>query len=256
MIRVVADLGNSRLKCGRLAADGTLAEVVALAIEDARGWSNLRQRWGLETTASVWAVASVNPPVAARLEETLTAARAQIRWYRSAVEIPVRHVLRHPETTGVDRALAVWEAVHQHPAGQPGQVIMCGSAVTIERISADGVWQGGAILPGLGLSARALNRLTAQLPLVDPGSGTPAPLGAETDSALTAGLFWGAVGAIREILTRQDAGPQQDNPPWVVWTGGDAPALAPHLLGNGVWVRPFLVLEGLARLTLMEPGGP
>ena len=55
-----------------------------------------------------------------------------------------------------------------------GLVVLCGTAVTIERVAADGTWQGGAIAAGLSMTARALHLLTAQLPLVDPREAPPA----------------------------------------------------------------------------------
>jgi type III pantothenate kinase len=115
--------------------------------------------------------------------------------------------------------------------------------VTVERISAEGIWLGGAISAGLGLASRALHTLTAQLPEVKPPI-EPAPWGASTRTALEAGIYWGVVGAIREILERQAVGLGAD--PWVVWTGGDAQELAASVQGDGARIVPDLVLQGLA----------
>jgi hypothetical protein len=54
------------------------------------------------------------------------------------------------------------------------------------------------------------------------------------------------VGAVRELLARQSEGMDQGGPPWVVWTGGDAPALARAVDWPGARVVPDLVLHGLA----------
>ena len=59
-------------------------------------------------------------------------------------------------------------------------------------------------------------------------------------------MFWGAVGAVRELLTRQAAGLAPA--PWLVWTGGDAEAIAPRIDWPDARVVPDLVLEGLARV--------
>jgi type III pantothenate kinase len=168
-------------------------------------------------------------------------------WYRSAAEVPIRHALEHAETTGADRALAVAGARALQPPGIPGLVVSCGTAITVERIAADGTWQGGAIAPGLALSARALHQQTAQLPLVSPsGNPAPAPWGRSTRPALDAGVFWSAVGSIRELLARQAAG--LEPAPWLVFTGGDAAALAPWIDRDDARIVPDLVLEGLARV--------
>jgi type III pantothenate kinase len=245
--RVVADLGNSRLKWGLLAPDGTLARSVALPLDRPDRWESAREGWGLSGAATHWTIASVNPPLAERLIAWITArGRAEVRLLRSAAEVPVAHALEQPEATGVDRALAAWEARRAMPRGQPGQVVSCGTAITVEWIAPDGVWQGGAIAPGLGLSARALHQRTAQLPLVLPEGAPPEALGTSTIPALRAGLFWGAVGILRELIARQRS--RATLVPWEVWTGGDAALLAPWVSGDRATIRPDLVLEGLAAL--------
>jgi type III pantothenate kinase len=251
VLRIVADLGNSRLKWGRIGDDGRLEETVALPLDDTSAWDASWRRWNpAGSKASAWAISTVNPPLAERLlaflrEQGIGAAS----WYRSAAEVPIRHALEHSETTGADRALAVAGARALQPPGIPGLVVSCGTAITIERIAANGTWQGGAIAPGLTVSARALHLQTAQLPLVCP-SGDPAPpaWGRSTRPALEAGVFWGTVGTIRELLARQAAG--LEPPPWLVWTGGDAEALAPRIdwSDGAARVVPDLVLEGLARI--------
>ena len=136
-------------------------------------------------------------------------------------------------------------AVLTAPGRGPGLVVSCGTAIVVERISAEGIWQGGAIAPGLGPMAKALHLLTAQLPEVTPREA-PEPFGRSTIPSLEAGVFWGAVGAIRELLTRQAEGLSPI--PWLVWTGGDAPAFSRWVDWPGSLVVPDLVLEGLARL--------
>lgn len=250
MLRIVADLGNSRLKWGRVARMGEVAESVPLANDEPEAWTALWSRWRLGEDASEWAITTVNPPVADQLA-TFLAERgvAKITWYRSAADVPTRHLLDAPETAGADRALAVGAAVAMHPAGRPGLVVSCGTAITVERVSADGIWQGGAIAPGLALSSKALHLLTAQLPLIVPREAPP-PWGRSTRPALEAGLFWGVVGSIRELLTRQavDLAPS----PWLVWTGGDASILAPTIDWAEVQVVPDLVLAGLARVAFTD----
>jgi type III pantothenate kinase len=250
VLRIVADLGNSRLKWGRLgtgAAGGRLVETIALPPDDPEAWASAWGRWnpsGAEPSA--WAIASVNPPVAGRLATFLDERGiAGTTWYRSAAQVPIRHALEQPGTTGADRALAVAAALAMHPPGGPGLVVSCGTAITVERVAADGTWQGGAIAPGLGLSARALHLLTAQLPLIQPPAAPPA-WGRSTRPAIEAGLFWGAVGTVRELLARQEEGLSPT--PWLVWTGGDAAVLAPWIDRANARVVPNLVLEGLARI--------
>jgi type III pantothenate kinase len=244
MPRIVADLGNSRLKWGSIGQDGRLGATVALPTDDLDAWSRAWHAWGLDGTEATWSIASVNPPLADRLGRWLDDRGAgPVRWHRSAAEVLVRHDLENPRTAGADRALAVVGALGLREGRGPGLVVSCGTAVTVERISAEGIWQGGAIAPGLGPMARALHLLTAQLPEVAPVEA-PAPFGRSTVPALEAGVFWGVVGTIRELLARQSLG--LTPLPWLIWTGGDAPTFAPWVeWPGGAEVVPHLVLEGL-----------
>jgi type III pantothenate kinase len=242
MPRIVADLGNSRLKWGRIDTDGRLGATVTLPTDDPASWASAWADWGLSAAGS-WSVSSVNPPLADRLGRFLeTQGVGAIRWHRSASEVSVRHELEQPGSTGADRALAVVGALGVHRGRGPGLVVSCGTAVTVERISSDGTWQGGAIAPGLGPMARALHLMTAQLPEVAPRH-PPEPFGRSTVPALEAGVFWAVVGAIRELLGRQAVGLSPT--PWLIWTGGDAPTFAPWVEWPGAEVIPHLVLEGL-----------
>ncbi len=251
--RIVADLGNSRLKWGRVDHRGEVVDVVTLDVADEPAWADAWTRLPKARGADAWAIASVNPPVASRLAAFLQARGVeQPAWFRSAAEVPIRHGLTEPETAGADRALAVLGALGDRRVGRPGLVVLCGTAVTVERVSALGEWQGGAIAAGLGLSAKALNMLTAQLPLALPREEPPA-WGPSTFPALEAGVYWGVVGALRELISRQ-ANDLEPNP-WVVWTGGDAPTLARSLAWPGSEVVPDLVLRGLAGVAFKAPRG-
>lgn len=243
MLRVLADLGNSRLKWGRLRSDGGL-DVVSLPLDNPAAWRDAWSLWNPSGGPSSWAISTVNPPVAARLGGFLDAQPGlSARWFRSAADVPVRHELESPETAGTDRAFAVLGALAGRGAG-PGIVVSCGSAITVERISADGVWQGGAIAPGLRLAAEALDGLSSQLPLVRPDR-PPAAWGRSTIPALEAGVFWSTVGAIRALVAGQAEGLSPR--PWVVLSGGDAERLmGPAALDlPDARLAPALVLDGL-----------
>lgn len=245
--RLVADLGNTRLKWGLVGPDRQLLRVAALAVDDPATWAATLRDWVPPDLPTSWAIATVNPPTAARLGSFLESHGARaIQWYRSAADVPVRHQLDHPAGTGADRALAVAQAVRRHPAGRPGQVVSCGTAITIEAVDERGIWLGGAITSGLMMLSRGLHAHTAQLPMIDPLTlQDPPPLGGSTIPALRAGVYWGAVGAVREVLTRQI---DPSRAPWLVWTGGDAAKLAPALARPDAEIVPDLVLQALAHL--------
>ena len=251
MARVVADVGNSRLKWGRVDEAGQLAETIALPLNETPAWVAAWEKctdagWSL----SSWAISSVNPPVSRGLQTFFRCMEvADTTWFNSAADVPIQHELDEAETAGADRALAVAAAIGLAPRGRPGLVVSCGTAITVERISEQGIWQGGAIAPGLRVAAGALHNQTAMLPLVELHQAPPF-WGASTRPAVEAGVFWGTVGAVRELLDRQK--PDLGSDPWVIWTGGDAALLAGAISGREARIEPDLVLLGLCRVVGMS----
>ena len=219
---------------------------IALPLDDPESWRAAWAKWNdSRVMPSRWAISSVNPPIANELQLFLDSlGNATSTWFRSAADVRVSHELIRPETAGTDRALAVAAAIAMAPAGRPGVVISCGTAITVERISSQGIWQGGAIAPGLAVTARALHHQTAQLPFVELHQAPP-HWGASTHPAVEAGVFWGTVGAVRELLAKQTADLGDDR--WLIWTGGDAALLANAVVGSQARVEPDLVLLGLCR---------
>jgi type III pantothenate kinase len=252
VINFVADLGNSRLKWARVVAPGHLAEKVALPLERS-AWADAWSRSPfLGDQPSWWAISSVNPPMATQFAEFLEARQvAGSAWFHAASEVPIPKDVEGADTGGADRALAVLAALRIMPPRRPGLVVLCGTAITVERVTSQGVWQGGAIAAGLGTMASALHLRTAQLPLIDISQfdayQPPPAWGRGTVSSLTAGVFWGTVGLVRELLAQQAA--DLNGNAWVIWAGGDAPMLARCVSGTDAAVERDLVLVGLSHLT-------
>lgn len=140
------------------------------------------------------------------------------------IPLPLALDLADPETVGHDRVVAAAMAY----ARMENAVVVAdfGTAVTIDCVNADGVFLGGAILPGLKIGARGLASSTAALPLVD-GPAVPAtPWGRDTREAIATGLLFGAAGALREIVERYAT--ELGSWPEVILTGGDAAVIAKH----------------------------
>jgi type III pantothenate kinase len=193
-----------------------------------------------------WWIGSVNRPSATRLVEWLRDHRPEDPiTLLAAGDLPLRVALPRPDMVGIDRLLDALAANRLRQPGRPAVVVDVGTAITVDLVSADGAFQGGAILPGLAMSAQALHTFTDLLPLIDVSEldGPPAPLGKDTVAAMQSGLFWGAVGAIRELVARLAA----DFPTGaeVFLTGGAGPAVA-ALLGESARHVPHLTLAGIA----------
>ena len=159
--------------------------------------------------------------------------------------LPLQVQLPHPDEVGIDRlvtALAAWELA---PRGVPVVVVDLGTAITVDYVSAQGAYCGGAILPGIAMAARALEHFTDLLPLVPMEclDQPPEALGTDTIKAIQSGLYWGAVGAVRELVARTVP---QGQKPAVFLTGGAAPQVA-RLIDPQARCEPHLALLGIAR---------
>ena len=267
---IAADVGNARIKLG-LFESGRCEPLRTLPLAErmtgaGRRSSHSRPDGGDESfqfdhigswmadfsqQASEWRIASVNRPSATRLIEWLREHRPDDRtMLLAADDLPLTVRLPRPDMVGIDRLVDAVAANRLRNPKTPAVIVDVGSAITVDLVSGDGVFLGGAIFPGVEMSARALHHFTDLLPMVgasEPGLPVP-PVGADTKSAIRAGLYWGAVGAIRQLVRRQ--GELVDGTPQVFLTGGAGAAMA-DLLGAGACFVPNLTLMGIA-LTAMR----
>ncbi|MDQ7843486.1 MAG: type III pantothenate kinase [Armatimonadota bacterium] len=145
----------------------------------------------------------------------------------------------NPKEVGADRicnAVAVYEKY-----GGPAIVVDFGTATHYTVVSAKGEFLGGAIAPGLGISVRALAEHAAQLPhveLVKPGG----IIARSTVTAMQAGIIYGFVGQVEEIVRRMKA--ELGGSATVVATGGWAEVVLEECRCFDHY-DPLLTLEGL-----------
>lgn len=252
---IAVDVGNSRIKVGLFngrveAADcdalPACLESTAVDVEDFVPWDEVRHWAGMRSgTATSGIVAGANPKGVSRVAKSWPAEfMSRPRIIDSPAGFPLQTAVGAPEKVGIDRLLNAIAANRIRPENGPAVIVDTGTATTVDVVSSDGAFLGGAILPGLELSAVSLHRYTALLPLisVDELAQQPhPPLGSNTREALRSGIFWGQLGAIKELLDR--LGTETSGDAFVVLTGGGAALLAPHL-SNAHW-EPHLSLQGL-----------
>jgi type III pantothenate kinase len=148
---------------------------------------------------------------------------------------------RNPHEVGADRIAGAIAAMLRRPAANV-IVVDCGTATTLDVITAEADYLGGAILPGVGISIETLASRTAKLPTVEVQRPATA-LGRSTVESIQAGVYHGQVGAIRQLLgelTREAFAGQR---PHVIGTGGFALLLETENLFDEI--VPELVLIGL-----------
>jgi type III pantothenate kinase len=147
-------------------------------------------------------------------------------------------LIDNPKELGADRIVNSLGAYSKF--GGPAIAVDVGTATTFDVVSEGGEYLGGAIAPGLQVSARALYERTARLLLVELAPPR-SPVGKNTVEALQSGLVYGHAAMIDGMVERLA---KEIGQPTVVITGG----LAPVLVGECRTVdhhEPWRTLEGL-----------
>ncbi len=236
------DIGNSRVALGVWDSDG-LHDARHIGLQQTDKWRGaLADTWSIMNGGSrALIIASVNPrdsaAVQARAEEVSGLSALRVR---DDLPLPMPLDIDNADEVGVDRiccAAAAYERV-----GGACAVASCGTAVTVDCVSAEGHFLGGAILPGLQMSCDALHEHTAQLPRIEPRVPEHT-FGQNTHAAIVNGVAYGLVGALRELVERYATTLREW--PQLVLTGGNAPLVA-ELADFVDAVVPDLSLMGVA----------
>ncbi len=146
----------------------------------------------------------------------------------------------NPRELGADRivnAVAAYEIY-----GGPAIVVDFGTATTFNAISSKGEFLGGAICPGILISAEALYQRTAKLPRIDLAKHEVV-IGRNTAVSMQSGVFHGYVGQVNHLVHKIKQEMKEENIK-VIATGGLAKFIAPETESIGE-VNGRLVLEGL-----------
>lgn len=153
----------------------------------------------------------------------------------------VTNAYNKPERLGADR----WAGLLAAHAYYPGTVMIvdCGTAITVDALSANGKHLGGLIVPGIDMMAAALTQNAADIVLGQLESQDVSLLGSSTESAVSGGVLYAAVAFIDRIVSDFQA--ELDEPVKLVISGGDAQRIR-QLLSHGSRYDEHLVLKGLA----------
>jgi len=133
----------------------------------------------------------------------------------------------NPSEVGADRIVNGVAAYEKFGRGtsRPLIVVDFGTATTLDAISAKGEYLGGAICPGVQISADALFQRAARLPRIDVRK--PARIvGRTTVAAMESGLFYGYVGMVEGLVRRMSD--ELGGNALCVATGGLATIIAPE----------------------------
>ena len=241
------DIGNTTVALGVFEGEKQKAtwrlstDVHKLADEYAAVLFNLLNLEGLSFSDIDQAIISSSvPPVVTTFEELCQRyCKVTPLVVGAGIKTGVRILLDNPREAGPDRVVNA-AAAHRLYGG-PLIVIDLGTATTLDAVSADGDYLGGAIAPGIGISADALFERAARLPRVELVSPKKA-IGKGTVSAMQSGLIFGYVGLIEGIVARMKK--ELGGKVRVIATGGLAGVIAKETDTIEV-LNPDLTLVGL-----------
>ena len=153
--------------------------------------------------------------------------------------IPIETLVDRPEEVGTDRLINALAAYHAHRTSLI--IVDFGTAITFDYVTADGKFAGGAIAPGIGVSAQALSSRAAKLPVVDFVKSAKIT-GKNTIEAMRAGIYFGFAALTDGIIERMKKENASDAK--VIATGGMAGIVAGESRQINV-IDEFLTLKGL-----------
>ncbi|ALM85272.1 type III pantothenate kinase [Bordetella sp. N] len=264
---ILIDSGNTRLKVGALSVAGTAAaDADAAAAPIACAFDNndtdAFAAWldALPVVPSRALGSNVaGPERAAAIETALARHGCTVEWIvprEQALGLTSRY--QYPARLGSDRWAAMLGVLNRLPAPRPAFLLASfGTATTLDTVSAEGVFEGGLILPGPVMMRRALASGTADLPLAH---AEPVLFPTETHAAISTGVAAAQAGALlRQWLAARQR--YDGRPPALFVAGGgwhEVEAETRRLLGQVTSATGDLpcvpqvvdnpVLDGLASL--------
>jgi len=160
---------------------------------------------------------------------------------KAGVKTGLKIQYRNPLEVGADRIANAIAGVELFP-DQNLIILDLGTATTLCAIGKDRSYRGGVILPGLKMSMQALESGTSKLGSVEIVRKDVC-LGRATASSIQSGLYFGHLGALREVMHRIQLEEFDGQRPKVIATGGFATLFG----GTGLFdqIERDLVLRGL-----------
>ncbi|MFZ6769741.1 type III pantothenate kinase [Undibacterium sp. Di26W] len=232
-MQLLIDAGNTRIKWAVPAAESALAGQPPVWLHSGSvshaELASLAQAWQHIPVSKVLisnvAGATIKAELTAILHKLQPA--ALVSWFASQEQVAgIHNAYRNPAQLGCDRLASMVGAHYLFPQ-QDVVVATCGTATTVDAVTAQGQFQGGMILPGLKLMAESLARNTAQLPQVAESIHLAGIFADNTDQAIVSGCISAQVGAIRRAVSVLEE--QQKQAVTCVISGGAAPYLMAHL---------------------------
>lgn len=245
------DVGNTHILGGVFDKDNLLARfryathLIGTADQFGIFLLNILQANNLAASdISATAVSSVVPGCDYTIRHTISLyIKSSYYMLQGGVKTGLHIRYKNPAEVGADRIANAIGAIHEFP-NKNLIIIDMGTATTVDAVSKKRDYLGGAILPGLRLGMESLRTNTAKLMEVD--IETPAVfIGRTTRESIQTGLYYGQLGALKEIIHGMKQEIFTDEMPLIIGTGGFSQLYKEKSLFDVI--LPDLVLQGLCK---------
>ncbi|HPE43266.1 MAG TPA: type III pantothenate kinase [Bacteroidales bacterium] len=229
-IKIILDIGNTLIKLAHVES-GRLRDVKSFEDEEILLNSISEQSF------SGGIIGSVREMSSHLLDWTKR--QNNILLLNSDTPLPFKIAYKSPQSLGADR-IALAAAAYERFPDKNVLVIDMGSCITYDLLTAQGVYLGGAISPGIRMRFKAMNAFTAKLPMAEPTDKTPL-IGYDTESSLQSGVMNGVQAEIEGVIDRYASNYKDLT---VLIGGGDNKYFDKRFKVN-IFAASNLVLEGL-----------
>lgn len=149
---------------------------------------------------------------------------------------------------GQDRKLGLIGALHY--SEPPLITIDCGTAITINILDKQKKCLGGAIFPSFRLQSLSLHNNTSLLPEIE-FRKTDNVSGKNTEEAILSGIYFGIIGAVKEIIERIKLENGFSDNLSIILTGGNSKFILENLKNSSINIifAEDLVLDGILKLS-------
>jgi type III pantothenate kinase len=234
------DIGNTNTTIGLFDGPELLADFRLRSVRDRTGDEYAALIASLLVTRDLtlrdirgFAMAYVVPPVGGALREFAERHLPGVVPLLVTAQTDLGLTIRYdpPSAVGADRIVNAFAAreLYRHANGTPAPAIIVdyGTATTLDAVTADGQYLGGAILPGIGISMDALFSHAALLSRVELNA-PKAAIGTNTAEALRSGILYGYASQTDGMVERFVAEMGGGRDIRIIGTGGIAPLIAEH----------------------------
>src|SRR5690554_3202320 len=236
---MIIDIGNTRMKVA-LYVRNQLDGVLTFSNRAHKQVTEL-----IENTHAEYAIISNVTNLPQPLTEVFNE-NLNIIEFEGTTPIPIKLNYRTPQTLGTDRIANAVGAYKKYPR-QNVLIIDFGTCIKFDVLSAEGVYEGGAISPGVKMRFKSMNQMTGKLPYIkDWHEDEEIWPGLDTRSSMVSGVIQGIHA---EILRYIDISNEHYNNLTVIATGGDF-AFFDKAFKNIIFADPYLTLQSLHEILL------